>query len=352
MAVSVTLLAFMVSLTWDCVSRTNRRIKNAAYSIVLVCQEVLEELVRQSGVVFAPQLFNILMSETPPTVADLETIPLRRGDWWAVYILILTKSGFTPGIYIGSGTNAKHGAIPRMQHYDKQTHLPRYVESALNDGYTITHRGYLCWAPLPRTGKVYLTRLLFLALESTLCLVLWAMRSRDKDYGLPRLCPWPIEVLEYRGFCSHIALYEHITGEEAGLTPEQIAAKEVEQEETRREVKRWFNAATRHLRQACKRRNVEEQKYNCDVCDQASNSQWQLDRHLATKLHKKKASGNTKLSKVVSWERRNIAAKKFPCDRCPKFFGTKQKQKTHKNSEAYAKGVCKDLRAKSSPRSA
>jgi len=61
------------------------------------------------------------------------------------------------------------------------------------------------------------------------------MTSRTKDYGMPHLCPWSLEDIEYYGCCSHSALLEGIQGEEDGLTLEEIAAKQVEMVQTRKE---------------------------------------------------------------------------------------------------------------------
>jgi hypothetical protein len=58
--------------------------------------------------------------------------------------------------------------------------------------------------------------------------LLWGMKSRTKDYGMPPLCPWSRETMEYDGRCNHAALAEHITNDSENLTTEQIAAKEVE----------------------------------------------------------------------------------------------------------------------------
>jgi hypothetical protein len=83
--------------------------------------------------------------------------------------------------------------------------LPRFIKAALDDGYTITHNGLLCWAPLPKAATKIVLRVLFLALESAFSITFWVMHSKTRDYGMPQhLCPWAIDVLKYDGACSHV----------------------------------------------------------------------------------------------------------------------------------------------------
>jgi len=80
----------------------------------------------------------------------------------------------------------------------------------------------------PIATRGFTVRTLILAIEATFSIVLWAMISRTKDYGMPPLRPWSLEIMEDAGCCSHFALAEHATKEAEGLTLEQITAKELE----------------------------------------------------------------------------------------------------------------------------
>jgi hypothetical protein len=60
------------------------------------------------------------------------------------------------------------------------------------------------------------------------------MRSQEKDYGMPRLSPWNAKDIAWDGCCSHSALLEGITGEDEGLTVEEITAKLVELDRVRK----------------------------------------------------------------------------------------------------------------------
>ena len=60
---------------------------------------------------------------------------------------------------------------------------------------------------------------------------------------MPHLCPWRLDIVEYDGLCSHTASAEGVRGESDGLTPEQIAAKEIATEQRRLAQHRARNSA-------------------------------------------------------------------------------------------------------------
>ncbi len=129
-------------------------------------------------------------------------------------------------IYIGSSTHSVSGVYQRLRQYDSMVNVPMYVRTALDDGYKITHKGLLCWAPLPKASARFPLRVLFLALETAFSIVFWAMYSKTKDYGMPKhLCPWQMDAVHHDGCCSHPAIKERVEGEKDTLTAEQIEAK-------------------------------------------------------------------------------------------------------------------------------
>lgn len=145
---------------------------------------------------------------------------------------MLERLGHRPKIYIGSGTHTARGVAGRFSQYDTKTSLPQCVQQALDNGYAILHQGLLYWCPIPNAIIKFEVRTLILTIEATSSIVLWAMASRTKYYGMPHLCPWSLEGIEHDSCCSHSALLEYIRGEEDGLTFEEIAAKQVEMVQT------------------------------------------------------------------------------------------------------------------------
>jgi len=114
-----------------------------------------------------------------------------------------------------------------------QSHGNKYVQQAFDNGYTIVHRGLLCWSPIPAAAMRFPVRVLYIIIEAIFSIGFWAMKTQTKAYGMPRLSPWSAEDVKYDGCCNHSALFEGISGEEEGLTLEQIAANEVEMDQKR-----------------------------------------------------------------------------------------------------------------------
>jgi hypothetical protein len=103
------------------------------------------------------------------SAANANALPPNRPTLrWGVYAVVLEKAGCRPILYIGSGTNSSFGVGARFQHYDEGGHLPQYVSKALFDGFEITHKGLLCWIPMPIPAAVPSWRLLVCALEASI----------------------------------------------------------------------------------------------------------------------------------------------------------------------------------------
>ncbi|KAH0283639.1 hypothetical protein KCU62_g8888, partial [Aureobasidium sp. EXF-3399] len=202
---------FVFSLTFECLSDTPRRMKNALYSTKIKKYTDLQQLASDIELMFPSDLGDKLKSGTAPTIEWFKSLPSFYCPGFIVYVLVLTKRGCRPKIYIGSGTDEKYGGKHRLESYDKLTALPSLVKQALAEGYAIVHKGLLAWTTtLPRAGLVPMTRLLFMALEGTFSFNFWAMRAYKRDYGMGHMCLWPRSDLEYDGLCSHCCLYEGV----------------------------------------------------------------------------------------------------------------------------------------------
>lgn len=195
-SLAAAILEYMVWLLWTCISETRPKLKNPVFDMVLTSSATIAQLMASSLIVFAPGLLDVLHSETPPAVAYFINLPTDVVKLWAVYVLVLTKPNCRPRIYVGSGTAKKRGVELRFSQYDTKRALPRSIERALDEGYTIISKGLLAWAPIPSATLRFPVRALFLALESIFSLTLWAMASRTKDYDMPHICPWDLSPME------------------------------------------------------------------------------------------------------------------------------------------------------------
>jgi len=325
-------------------------VKNPSFLIAIPDEDSLEALLSESSLKFAPGLIDVVDSALPPTIIwfkDLPSLTKISSLRWAVYLLVLEKDGCRFKIYIGSGTNSVTGVKARLYCYDSETLLPQYVEEALEDGYKITHKGLLCWSPIPLAGSRYAVVALFLAHEATFSILLAAMKFHTRDYGMPHICLWDVDTLEYDGLCSHTALAEGIRGEMDHLTPEQIAVKEVAIEQRRIAQYRTRNMANYYRlkaedfpkwqaqrrgqaerfdpvsKAAIKKRADEKakalRKYVCNPCGNVYSCSKDLERHKQTKKHISKVTGVDRVYKDQvhrKYTDRNIAAKRFYCAVC------------------------------------
>lgn len=220
--------AYVLWLSWKCLSDTPDRLKHPAYAILLASHAVLAS-VCTDAIHFAPGLLDAVQSDSAPTLSFFENLPvntrIRGRIRWAVYLLVLRHPKLPnarPKIYISSATASDDGVTGRMDDYKLGRNLSVGVQQALDQGYRIGHRGLLCWTDRPQPLLRIQIRALFLLLETVFTLVFWALKSRTKDYGMPSLCPWDIRSLAYDGCCTHLSLNEGIAGLKEGLTLEEM----------------------------------------------------------------------------------------------------------------------------------
>jgi hypothetical protein len=295
-----TILQLIILLTWNCLSTTPPNQKSMYFPVIsrfytnvispifaqiIGSQIVLEGLLSAVSLVFAPGLFEIFNSATPPTVAYFKSLPTdtKTTKRWAVYLILLEKLGCQPQIYIGIGTSASQGVSQRLSSYSNSTLLPQYVRKALDDGYIIVHKGFLCWIPIPSPALQPSLRVLFVALEATFAYIFWAMRTITRDYGIPHMCPWTRATLEYDGLCSHSALIETVPGDH-NLTAEALEAQAAE-------IKERFPEKRKEYSKRHRDKTIANQTYYCAVCDLAFSTGPDLAQHNKSKTHIAKSRG-------------------------------------------------------------
>ena len=149
-----TIHQLILHLLWTCLSTCPVMQKHPIFAAVLSTQTRLEELLSSATFNYAPGLFEVLRASTPSPISYLKTLPTESKRRWAVYLLVLERTGSRPLIYIGSGTEARNGVSTRLSCYDTNTLVPRHVSRALKQGYTISNKGLVCWTPIPPASMV------------------------------------------------------------------------------------------------------------------------------------------------------------------------------------------------------
>lgn len=329
--------AYVQFLLWKLLSETPDNIKNVGFDVALPSEEAIESLL--SDVEFAPGLLDMPTFPDPPSTTFFKDLPeLKKGgkdDYcWGVYVLLLEKPGCRSKIYIGCATNASQGVQHRFNQYDKQRTLATYVASALKDGYVIAHKGLLCWSKIPPVGERYPVAGLFIAMEALFANVFRAMVSRTKDYGLPRLCPWELELMEYDRTCTHTSIYEGIRSGLNGLSLETIAKLEAAAEVSRRQRQKdkrekkkaedpqAFRALATTYRRRWIAKSLAAKRFFCEACQSNITTASMYKNHLAGPRHALRlaqANGtyvNPRKDNAKAWTANKKAAKQYHCDIC------------------------------------
>ncbi len=238
---TTTILELVILLARICLIVTPKSLKNPSFMIIIPSLAVLPLLCDEADLTSADGLLDVVQSTTLPIIDFFKGLRTIAGKWFAIYVLILENAGSIPKVYLASGTGVKSGYIDRLQVHGKGSLPPRFVEKAIEDGHTITHKGLLCWGPLPPLHKAFRTRALFKLIEATFAFYFWAMYSRTKDYAVADALFWDIDQFTYEGLCSQNALAEASQGED--MIEEEAAAKEALRLEKLREDSRKRVAA-------------------------------------------------------------------------------------------------------------
>lgn len=272
---------------------------------------------------WAPGLLMTIKSDEPPTISYFGDLPMHLNTW-AIYVLVLEKDGRVR-VYIRSGTDSRIGVKSRMDQYDRRSKdpaatngIPHYVEKSMQEGFKITSKGLLAWTSIPRTSEVWRLRCLMRVMEATFTMCFWAMKSQDKDYKMPALCPWAREAFTYAGLWTHFSINEGITGTPTSGTPEEIN----ETAEERRKSKQALYIANKgpgvHAAntKAYRIAALEEQRYRCEICDLSCRSNAKLLEHRATQSHQNKAAGVGRRTAGRGGSQLAVANKKHWCEVC------------------------------------
>ncbi|TVY44360.1 Carbamoyl-phosphate synthase arginine-specific large chain [Lachnellula subtilissima] len=314
-----TTIELVLLITWTCLNTTPFKQKNPLFARFFDSHAALEEVALTVSFSFCPGLFEVLQAAAPPKIKFFKSLPTdTSARCWGIYGIVLEKPDCRPIVYVGSGTSKSGGVRARFKQYDDGFLIPQYIQTALDEGYTIVSKGLLCWIPSPSAAKVPVNRLLFVALEATFAYMFWAMKAVKGDYGMGHICLWARNMREYDGCCSHCCLNEGIHGD-FDLTAEQLESQAIEKEQKRLKMKA-DNATNYHFKQmeedhdayigdssarvAESRANnpgrdrihqanrvetaLKEKTYHCKACDITVGTKQSFDNHMKSAKHKRK----------------------------------------------------------------
>ncbi|EPE32906.1 C2H2 and C2HC zinc finger [Glarea lozoyensis ATCC 20868] len=343
---------FIMWMTWTCLSLTGIAMKSKAFDVVFPTENHISELLQIAPTLeFAAGLVDVFQAATPPTIDFFKTLPLHLNKKWAVYLLVLEKPGHLPRVYIGSGTTFTVGVLRRMSTYDRRSQLHQYIDtvseyvnSSMDKGFTITHKGLLVWADIPLASEKYRFRSLFLLLETVFSLCFWTMKSRTKHYFMPGLCPWSRESFTYDGLCTHFSIMEIPKGILQYFTPEQREAYNAQDAERHTALQTKYTLAKGpgvHAAWAKRSRDraLEAQTYKCTLCDLTFPNEAKRIRHLDGSAHKKKVAGIGRQTNGRGGGQTAIRNKTFWCELCQHAASSQKRLERHLNARPHAKKI-------------
>lgn len=352
------------------------------YKTVLGEDGKFTKICSETPLSFAPALFDVLQSPTPPSLDFFRTLPPPSANdkIWAIYLILMEKPGEKARLYVGSGTNAQVGVRARMANYDKGKEVPRLVKAALDSGFTITHRGLLCWSPIPPEGLIPTARVRYLAVEAVFGFVFFASAETRLDGLWTSMLPWKREDVSWLPLCTHTSLMERPPGN-LSMSEEElmaynaarrlhvkqkmaIASKRAEDKQRAQDLEAYM-ARKRQEKLAWTKNNPERvkeigagvrarakasKKHECIVCSIPLQSKTALARHLKSKAHQEQvrlAAGGA--PKPVSagtltsqrFRERSKANGNFICSPCNKIFGHKGHLDRHNLSAKHLAKVAK-----------
>lgn len=343
---------------------------NPEFKAVFGDGSVYNDLVALCPLSVAPGLADVLASPEPPSSSVFTTLPgVPVEKSWAVYGLWFVKPGETPKLYCGSGTNSTHGVKERLQYYKPgANNLPRFVNKAFKDGYSLSHSGLFCWTPLPSRGLVARLRARFLLLEAFFTLIFHACTAMITDVFVEPFVLWPRQDATWTPLCSHLSLGEAIRGG-IELSVEQLeivtavrkarahevniarsqdyrAKKRAEDEDaykahatTTRKI--WANNnLDKVYKNAAKVRHkhIAARHFNCEDCNEPFQSQFALNKHLSSQKHANVLAGIK--TPPLSFYAQNVKAKRqdnidkrlYFCAPCNKPFENEWALNRHNNT--------------------
>lgn len=299
--------SLMLAICWGCVNVTTYI--SPRFRCVVPSLAELSTLFSLATFSYCPGLYDAIRAPTPPSVEWLEALPDDLPiHHWGVYVLVLRKSGHVPLVYVGSGTAFYQGVRARVKaHVNGNVNTTDSIRQATQDGYKIVHYALLAYCPTPAPANLPKLRTVVMVMEAAFTAVFWALYRHDRTYGLAHQCPWPRDLFEWSGLCSHSPLLEGVYDGGLDFTAEQleemvVAIKQKDRKYQERYQKELRANPTEKFRARVKRNNekqkagtqarqqaaIESKQYYCAVCDVACRDNASLVLHNKTKRHLKK----------------------------------------------------------------
>ena len=169
------------------------------------------------------------------------------------------------------------------------------------------------------------------------------MVSRDKDYGMPPLCPWSADSRTYDGLCSHFSVREGVRDAFEGLTAEDIESldAEIKLRHSRRDKATCGSQRLGDDQRRYEKKSRRVEKFKCHTCNFAFPTRAFLRRHYKTQKHADNVAGKVHLpiQSKSALHKPNKESRRFYCTDCDHAATTQQNLNTHYKSAKHLRNV-------------
>jgi hypothetical protein len=296
---------------------------------------VYADVVSSSPLTVAPIISDLLTSTSPPTSVNfMSNLPLfGKKKLWACYGHRMSKPGCPDKLYVGTGLDARNGVYARLDCYKDRNRLPSFVERALEDGYTITASGLLCWTNLPNATLAPRLNARFKMLESVFTILLRASFPSLCDFYIEDFFLWKGQAVPWGPLCSHLPLVERIRVG-VDFTPQQLDEVAEARKQRARDAKiaaYYKDGAGAAEKAAARAKVIESGEHTCEDCKIPFQSDLALKSHYDTDSHRYVVEHGKK--KPLSRSGVSVAKTKAKgthrCIPCNKTFGSNSQKLLH-----------------------
>lgn len=290
------------------------------YPHILTQETAFDKINAECPLTCAPGLLETLKFPTPPSLEFFRSLPSPPVEpVWGLYLMLLEKPGCDARLYGGSGTRYSGGVQVRLRDYDKQELLPRLVKHYLALGYKITHRGLVCWCPIPSEFTSGTVRVRMIALEATLGYIFATVPESSVDDIWGDLWPWDRSLVTWKPLCTHTAFNERPKGTH-DMTEEEFVS---------------FNEERRRINKI----KANERSVSHRAKTRAQDLRGYLDRTLQNRMAWQQRNPERVLEIAASVRARNLASKKFFCETCQQALQSSHALKKHQDSKLHKEQV-------------
>ncbi|KAM0697652.1 hypothetical protein Q7P36_002506 [Cladosporium allicinum] len=198
----------VITLAWVNLIHTPDEYLHPYHKMYISSLNLLDTACGMLNIDFAPGLWSVLTSDTPPDLSFFKNLPAPNSKTgkgrYAVYCVVLEKVGFPPRVYFGCSVNERNYTIRTSQYTTMKGGLPKMIRESNRLGFTRTHTGLFLTMDNPKMAQLNdMARIVILNFEDVFTRIFFGrtknspafrhdldMDSHMFEHGVPGLVYW------------------------------------------------------------------------------------------------------------------------------------------------------------------